>query len=129
MTETGDVNGAAAALEAVALDDGSPQVYRDLATLKSVMVQRDTLSVQDRRAILSGLAAAGSTFRLVAKEQLALIAVEAGETEDAITHFVAIAQDAEVTGGLRDRAFTMIVALGGDLEALISTPVTQVGDQ
>ncbi|MBT5294394.1 MAG: hypothetical protein HOL32_02070, partial [Octadecabacter sp.] len=89
----------------------------------------DTLSVQDRRAILSGLAAAGSIFRLVAKEQLALIAVEAGETEDAITQFVAIAQDAEVTGGLRDRAFTMIVALGGDLEALISTPVTQVGDQ
>jgi hypothetical protein len=129
LTETGDVDGAAAALEAVALDDGSPQVYRDLATLKSVMVQRDTLSVQDRRAILSGLAAAGSTFRLVAKEQLALIAVEAGEAEDAITQFVAIAQDAEVTGGLRDRAFTMIVALGGDLEALISTPVTQVGDQ
>lgn len=129
LMETGDNAGAAAALEAVALDGNAPQVYRDLATLKSVMVQRDTLSADDRRAMLSGLAMAGSSFRLIAQEQLALIAVDEGETDDAIGQFVAIAQDAEVTRGLRERAFTMIVALGGDLEELISTPVTQVGDQ
>jgi len=129
LTETGDVAGAAAALEGVALDDAAPQVYRDLATLKSVMVQRDTLSADERRALLSGLAMAGSSFRLIAQEQLALIAVETDQTDDAIAQFVAIAQDAETTRGLRDRAFAMIVALGGDLDALISTSTTQASDQ
>ncbi|MCF2872179.1 tetratricopeptide repeat protein [Octadecabacter sp. G9-8] len=129
LTETGDIAGAVAALETVALDGEAPQVYRDLATLKSVMVQHDTLSADARRAMLSGLAMAGSSFRLIAQEQLAMIAVETGDVDDAIGQFVAIAQDAEVTRGLRERAFTMIVALGGDLEALISTPMTQTGDQ
>jgi hypothetical protein len=129
LTETGDIAGAAAALEAVALNSDAPQVYRDLATLKSVMVQGDTLSADERRGMLSGLALAGSPFRLVGQEQLALISVETGDLDEAITQFVAIAQDAEVTRGLRERAFTMIVALGGDLDALISTPVIQTGDQ
>jgi hypothetical protein len=129
LTETGNVAGAASALEAVALDDTVPQVYRDLATLKSVMVQRDTLGAAERRAMLSGLAMAGSSFRLIAQEQLALISVESGDVDGAIQQFVAIAQDAEVTQGLRERAFTMIVALGGDLEALISTALSQTGDQ
>lgn len=118
LTETGDTEGAAAALEAVALDDAAPQVYRDLAALKSVMVQGDTLSVDERRAMLSGLAVAGAPFRLVAQEQLALLSVEEGAVDAALEQFAAIAQDAETTRGLRERAFSMIVALGGDLAAL-----------
>lgn len=118
LTETGDTAGAAAALEAVAIDDAAPQVYRDLAALKSVMVQGDTLSADERRAVLSGLAAAGAPFRLVAQEQLALISVEEGAVDAALEQFTAIAQDAETTRGLRERAFSMIVALGGDLDAL-----------
>ncbi|MEN8840433.1 MAG: hypothetical protein ABF288_04880, partial [Octadecabacter sp.] len=58
-------------------------------------------------------------FRLVAQEQLALLSVEAGDIEAATTQFLAIAQDAEVTRGLRERAFSMIVALGGDIDALL----------
>jgi hypothetical protein len=121
LVETGDVAGAAAALDAVALDDAAPQVYRDLAALKSVMAQSETLSVDDRRAILTGLAAPGATFRLVAQEQLALISVETGDIDTALDQFAAIARDAEVTRGLRERAFSMIVALGGDIEALFGT--------
>ncbi len=119
LTETGDIEGAVAALEAVALDDAAPQVYRELAALKSVMIQGDTLSVEERRGMLAGLAVAGASFRVVAQEQLALLSVEAGETEAAITQFAAIAQDAEATRGLRERAFSMIVALGGDIDALV----------
>lgn len=119
LTETGDIEGAAVALEAVAMDDDTPQVYRDLATLKSVMAQGDSLSVEDRRAMLSGLAAAGAPFRLVAQEQLALLSVEEGDVETATTQFLAIAQDAEATRGLRERSFSMIVAMGGDIDALV----------
>ena len=119
LTETGDIAGAAAALDAVALDEEAPQVYRDLAALKSVMAQGDTLPIEDRRAMLSGLAVAGAPFRLIAQEQLALLSVEAGDIEAATTQFLAIAQDAEVTRGLRERAFSMIVAMGGDIDALL----------
>lgn len=125
LTETGDVAGATAALEAVALYDAAPQVYRDLAALKSVMVQSDSLPIEDRRALLAGLAAPGGAFRLLAAEQLALISVEAGDTDTAIEQFLAIGQDAETTQGLRERAFSMIVALGGDLDALIAAPTTE----
>ena len=128
LTETGDIEGAVAALEAVAMDQDAPQVYRDLAALKAVMVQGDTLPVEDRRAMLAGLAAPGSTFRLIAQEQLALLNVEAGDTNTAIEQFSAIAQDAEVTQGLRERAFSMIVALGGDIDALLGN-TTGTADQ
>lgn len=120
LVETGDPAGAAAALDAVALDGDVPQVYRDLAALKSVMVQSDIMPADDRRAMLVGLAAPGATFRLVAQEQLALINVETGDIDTAIEQFVAIAQDAEVTRGLRERAFSMIVALDGNIEELLS---------
>jgi len=121
LTETGEPEAAAAALEVVALDAEVPLVYRDLAVLKSVMVQGDVLPAEDRRAMLAGLAAPGAPFRLVAEEQLALINVEQGEIDAAIAQFVTIAQDAETTQGLRDRSFNMIVALGGDIESLIGT--------
>ncbi|MGJ8612415.1 MAG: hypothetical protein ACSHWY_15035 [Octadecabacter sp.] len=119
LVETGDISGAAAALDGVALNGDAPQVYRDLAALKSVMVQADTLSVEDRRATLTGLAVAGAPFRIVAQEQLALLNVEAGDTDTALTQFVALAQDAETTSGVRERAFSMIVALGGDIDTLL----------
>ena len=116
LTETGDIAGAAAALDVVALDENAPQVYRDLAALKSVMVQGDTLAIEERRAMLSGLAAAGAPFRLVAQEQLALLSVEAGDIDAATTQFLAIAQDAETTHGLRVRAFSMIEAMAVTLK-------------
>ena len=128
LTETGDFAGAAAALEAVALNDQAPQVYRDLAALKSAMVQGDSLPLEDRRAILSGLAVAGAPFRLVAQEQLALLNLQEGDIDAALTQFAAIAQDAETTRGLRERAFSMIVALDGDIEALAGTIDTTAGD-
>ncbi|AGI67790.1 hypothetical protein DUF2133 [Octadecabacter antarcticus 307] len=119
LTEIDDISGAAGALDAVALDADIPQVYRDLAALKSVMIKGDTLSIEDRRTMLADLAVAGAPFRVVAQEQLALISVEAGDIDTAVTQFAALAQDAEATRGLRERAFSMIVALGGDIDALV----------
>lgn len=125
LQEVGDVAGAAAALDAVAANAELPQVYRDLAALKSVLVQQDTLSADDQRARLSDLAAPGGTFRLIAQEQLAYLTVQDGDREAALDAFEAIALDAEATRGLRERAISMIVALDGDPEALINALATQ----
>lgn len=119
LMETDEVAAATRTLQEVAMAEDAPQVYRELAALKAAMLAGPDMSDEDRRAALSGLAQPGSTFRLIAQEQLALMRVEDGEIDDALAQFAAIAQDAEVTPGLRERAFSMIVALGGDIAALV----------
>ena len=131
LTETGDLDGAVAALNEVAQQEDAPEVYRDIAALKSAMIGGDAMSDDERRAILDRLAIPGSAFRLLAQEQLALMSIQNGDVDLAIEQYTAIAQDAEVTGGLRDRAFSMIVALDGDLEALLGGLIgaTVAGEQ
>ncbi|MBI1217729.1 MAG: tetratricopeptide repeat protein [Rhodobacteraceae bacterium] len=112
--EAGDTKTATSALDAVAADASLPQSYRDLAALKRVVVAGDTMAADARTAALKPLAEAGRPYRPLAMEQLALIAVEAGDKTGAITQFKAILQEPGVTPGLRRRATAMIVALGGD---------------
>ena len=63
------------------------------------------------------LAVPGKPLRLLAEEQLALLDVEAGNTDDAIARLQRIIEDSETTAGLRQRASQLIVALGGELDA------------
>jgi len=118
LQQAGDAEGAVAALEAVATDEAVPAIYRDLAALKGAMVGAGVRDAETRRATLAGLSRPGAPFRMIAQEQLALIAVDEGETDAAVEQFRAIAVDAEATRGLRERALQMIVALGGEIEDL-----------
>ena len=52
-----------------------------------------------------------------AREQIGLMQVEAGDPDAAIATMRLISEDAGVTRGLRERAQTLIVALGGDITA------------
>jgi len=124
LTELSQGAEAVAALDQVALQTDAPEVYRDLAALKAVMQLDSGLSVDERRASLETLAAPGAPFRLIAQEQLAYLNVEAGEIDLALEQFGAIALDADVTRGLRDRAFGMIVALDGDVDAILEAFAT-----
>ena len=112
--EAGDTQAATTALDAVVADASLPQSYRDLAALKRAVVAGDTMTAEARTAALKPLAEAGRPYRPRAMEQLALIAVGAGDKAGAITQFKAILQEPQVTPGLRRRATAMIVALGGD---------------
>ncbi|WP_084863542.1 tetratricopeptide repeat protein [Salibaculum halophilum] len=118
LQQAGDTEGAVTALEAVATDEAVPAIYRDLAALKGAMVGAGVRDAETRRATLAGLSRPGAPFRMIAQEQLALIAVDEGETDAAVEQFRAIAVDAEATRGLRERALQMIVALGGEIEDL-----------
>ncbi|WP_371169746.1 hypothetical protein [Aliiroseovarius sp. 2305UL8-7] len=111
---TGD--GAATTLQAVVDNAGVDQLYRDLAQLKLVSLPGSGLDLEARRTRLAPLAVAGAPFRVLAEEQLALVEVEAGETDAAITRLQALLVDDETTGALRRRASQLIVALGGSLE-------------
>jgi hypothetical protein len=102
-----------AALEGVAADASLPTSYRDLATLRRVIVAGPDLPAADRKALLDGIAVPGRPFRTLAQEQLALLLVEQGDTPAAITALDNLRQDQESTPGLRRRAEQLIVALGG----------------
>lgn len=104
-----------AALAAIAADASVSQLYRDLAVLRQVNLAGADMDVSTRRAALDPLAVPGRAFRTLALEQLAYLAVESGETEEAIKQFRALSTDQEAPQGLRQRASQMIVALGGEI--------------
>lgn len=94
---------------------GVDPVYRQIATLKAVTLPGAGLTPDERRTRLDGLALESGIVRLLAEEQLALIAVELGDKEGAIGQLKQLVADAEATPDLRRRASQVIVALGGDL--------------
>lgn len=115
--KAGDTKAALARLDAVSGDQNLPPAFRDLALLKSVTLPGDAMSDARRDQVLAALSQPGRPYRPLALEQLALLAVKAGKTKDAIAQFTKIAQDAGATPGLRQRATQMIVALGGSPKA------------
>ncbi len=106
-----------AALDKAAADASLPQIYRDLATLRRVIVAGADMPAAERKAALDAIAPPGRAFRTLALEQMAYLMVEAGESEDAIAAFRALTEDQEAPDGLRERASQMIMALGGTVVA------------
>ncbi|MGY3436531.1 MULTISPECIES: hypothetical protein [unclassified Marinovum] len=117
QSATGLDGEAATTLGDIARNGEVPQIYRDIASFKLLLVQSETVDGAERRSGFEALARAGSPLRLLAEEQIALIDVETGDTEAALEKFQAILADAEVTAGLRQRVSQVIVALGGELGA------------
>ena len=116
LSAAGDEAAAAALLEQTAANGDLAEIYRDIAAFKAVSGAGDALTPEDRRLRLEAMAGPGKPLRLLAEEQLALLDIEAGETEAAISRLQAIQNDAETTAGLRQRASQLIVALGGTPE-------------
>lgn len=115
--DDGNVAEAIAKLEALANNTSAPAPFRELATIKTVIVGADILSPDERIARLNALSLGASAFRLIAMEQIALAEIELGETDAAIARLRDIVADAAVTQDLRRRASQLIVALGGALAA------------
>lgn len=119
--EVGEGDDAAAAtrrLQVMAGNAALPAAYRQLAALKLVLAQGDSVPTDDRRATLSSLLEPGQPYRPLALEQMALLDIEDGNTDAAIATLSQILETPEATAGLRQRATQLIVALGGDPETL-----------
>ena len=108
--EAEDYAAAATTLGELASRSDVPAIYRDLAAIKSAMLPVG--DVPTRLAGLEALAQAGQPFRLLALEQIAYLTLETGDAAAAITVLRQIEEDAAVTRGLRERAQTLIIALG-----------------
>jgi hypothetical protein len=108
-----DKAGALAALDVLIADATQPQLYRDLAVVRRVMVAGADSPLADRRAALESIAAPGRAFRTLAQEQLAYLLIEDGKKDEAIAALAALMQDQEAPVSLKRRAGQMITALGG----------------
>ena len=108
---------AAATMAEVGANTDAPEIYRQIATFKALSKNDSDLSAEDRRAGFVAMTQPGHPLRLLSEEQIALIEIEAGETDAAIARLQAILVDDEATQGLRRRATQLIVSLGGSLVA------------
>jgi hypothetical protein len=116
-----------AALDGLIADAGQPQIYRDLASLRRVMVAGVDMPLAVRRAALEAIAAPGRAFRPLAAEQMAYLLIEEGKTEDAIAALAALMQDQDAPQGLRARAAQVITALGGTPPEVVAAPAENQG--
>ncbi len=108
--EAGQIDAAAATLAALATNQDVPAEYRDLAAFKSAMLPSDDAAA--RMLALEQLSQPGQPFRLLALEQIAYVKLGDGDRDAAVTTLQNIVEDAAVSRGLRDRAQTLMVALG-----------------
>lgn len=113
--EAGDPGAAAETLTTLAASADTPEVYRQLAGFKALTLQAGILSPEERKRGFEAFAAGGGAFRPLAEEQIALIEIGMGDTEAALSRLGTLVEDAAASQGLRDRAQSLIVALGGDL--------------
>lgn len=109
-----DKAAAALRLEAIATNGDLPEIYREIAGFKSLILQADTLPAADLRQRFEALARPGAPLRLLAAEQLALIDIAQGDVDAALARLQAIREDAEVSADLQQRATQLMVALGAD---------------
>ena len=110
QVEAGEADAAKATLDALATNGEVPAIYADLAAFRSALL--DVGDPDGRRAALEALSSPGAPFALLAQEQLALMDLTAGETDAALARLQSIVEDAGVSQGLRERAQTLMVALG-----------------
>ncbi|WP_299614035.1 tetratricopeptide repeat protein [uncultured Tateyamaria sp.] len=117
QSQAGRVEAAIETLQPITQSTDVPLMYRQIATFKSLMLQSETQDAETRRQGFQAMAVPGVRLRLLAEEQLALIDIETGDTDAAVTRFQMILDDAEATPGLQRRALQAMVALGGAPEA------------
>ena len=125
---TEDKAAALEALDRLSKDASVPQVYRDLAMLKKVLVAGTDLSTADRRAALTAIDVAGRPLRVLVEEQLAYLLVEEGKTADAATALIALYQDQEAPQSLQQRVAEAILALGGKVPERAAPAATATVD-
>ena len=108
----GDHAGAVAAIKAVAENADLSPLYRDLAQLKLVTLDGATMDPAVRDQMLATLAQPGAPYRTLAMEQQAVLLIEAGKTDEAVTLLRAIAEDADAAQSQRGRIGQILTALG-----------------
>ncbi len=109
----GDKQGAMVAFDAIANDASFEEALRSVARIRAGMLAVDLETYDGVKARMEPMAAAGQSFRSLARELIGISAYKSGNLEDAVKWFRQIADDANTTGSVRDRANVMLELLAG----------------
>ena len=115
--ERNDRAAAIAAYDKLASDEGMPEIYRNVATIRGTTLQFDQMKPEDVIARLQPLAQAGNPWFGTAGELTALAYLRQGKTQEAGRVFAAIAADPQVPASIRSRATQIAGSLGVDASA------------
>ncbi len=110
LARSGNVAAAAQAYDSLA-KSGAPQIFRDLATLKSAMLTLDSAEPADLNARVAPLAQASNPWHYAASEILALLALRTGDQGQAVNMYKQLADDLGAPQGIRARAAEMLAIL------------------
>jgi hypothetical protein len=111
--ESGDLTGASGLWDQVAADGAADPLLRGLASLLWAQHQLDHGDPALVSARLRALIEPGNAWRPLAQEQMALLDLRQGKTDDAKKTLQALADDVTAPGGVRQRASSLISRLGG----------------
>ncbi|MBA3666911.1 MAG: tetratricopeptide repeat protein [Sphingomonas sp.] len=103
----------------VAADEGLPQPFRDLATVRGTAVDFDTMKPDAAIARLAPLAQSGNAFFGTAGEMTAMAMLAKGDKAGAGALFAKIAADKQVPETIRSRAVQIAGSLGVDASAFL----------
>jgi hypothetical protein len=109
--DAGDAAGASAGLEALS-QSTAPQIFRDLAVLKLVMLSLDKGDPEILSKRLQPLADKTNPWRFTATELLALLSERHGDRAAASLHYKQLADDADAPQNIRSRAAQMLALWG-----------------
>ncbi|MBL4802695.1 MAG: tetratricopeptide repeat protein [Emcibacter sp.] len=100
----GDLDAAIVTLDKLTNTSNVEKVYRDLANLKATMLALDTTSYDDIKSRLAPLTIEGNIWKYMAKELLAMAALNAGNGEEAKRLLLELEQDLEAPQDVKIRA-------------------------
>jgi len=111
--EAGDRAGALALYDRLAADSSADPLYRDLASLMWVLRSLDSGDPAALAARIAPLARPGGPWSASARELAALVAIRAGQREEARRALEALAADVTAPIGIRERASRIAQGLAG----------------
>ena len=114
-----DLKLAAAKYREVAADDGLPQPYRDLATIRGTAIEYDSLKPEEVVARLQPLAKPGNPWFGSAGEMTGMALAKQNRNSEAGQLFAKIAADKSVPDSIRSRAVQIAGTLGVDASAAL----------
>lgn len=112
--QQGDLASAARTFGQLATDTKAPQAYRDLALVRQVEAQYDTMKPAEVVSRLKPLAVPGNPFFGRAGELVAMAYLDQGKKKEAGALFSQISKDEKVPETLRSRSRQMAGLLGVD---------------
>jgi len=114
-----DLKLAAAKYKEIAADDGLPQPYRDLATIRGTAIEFDSMKPEEVVARLQPLAKPGNPWFGSAGEMTGMALAKQNRNSEAGQLFAKIAADKSVPDSIRSRAVQIAGTLGVDASAAL----------